>query len=481
MSLISALLALLASFSSFPSAARSPLGATRATLARLQVTVTTSSDWSGLEFTAGRVWAQKVSSSSGGPTVSPTQRGFTVDATPGSNSTAVVTLVYEASSALSSLQLKLTKGAVGSTYVKVRNTSTTRSFDVTSFIAGSEIQQRIVNLARLALFGRADPAMPRADARRLVLAAYYPWWGPGAYADPRLSDRPADRRFTTDAEDVLSMARQAKDHGIDGFVMSWAGDEENGAALDLLLSAQEQTGGTTSIYLETRQAAPEAGRTPSAAVLKQWITEAVARSTSPAFLTSGGKPVVFVFEMGLLGPAAWRSILDQLAKEGHPVRLVGDATTDNYLSVSWGFHQYDPNPQSIFDLATWNRSFSLATRLLNSPSPSDHLFAATVSPGFDDQAARGTTNPIVPRGANGERYAGTWKAALAAAPEWILVTSWNEWIEGTHVEPGAETGDLALRQTDSFAARFHAGTGQSRLGSPVGLRPVGPRTPSSSR
>jgi hypothetical protein len=61
---------------------------------------------------------------------------------------------------------------------------------------------------------------------------------------------------------------------------------------------------------------------------------------------------------------------------------------------------------------------------------------------------------VVNRGANGETYAGTWEAALASPAEWVVVTSWNEWFEGTAVEPGTSAGDLALRQTERYASMF---------------------------
>ena len=38
---------------------------------------------------------------------------------------------------------------------------------------------------------------------------------------------------------------------------------------------------------------------------------------------------------------------------------------------------------------------------------------------------------------------------MAAQPDWVLITSWNEWFEGTSVEPSVEYGDLALQNRRS--------------------------------
>lgn len=47
------------------------------------------------------------------------------------------------------------------------------------------------------------------------------------------------------------------------------------------------------------------------------------------------------------------------------------------------------------------------------------------------------------------------EAALATAPEWaVLLTSWNEWPEGTQIEPSVSYGDWYLHLTAQFAARL---------------------------
>jgi hypothetical protein len=47
-----------------------------------------------------------------------------------------------------------------------------------------------------------------------------------------------------------------------------------------------------------------------------------------------------------------------------------------------------------------------------------------------------------------------WEQAIAANPDWILVTSWNEWHEGSEIEPSLELGDRELKTTKQFARKF---------------------------
>ena len=77
---------------------------------------------------------------------------------------------------------------------------------------------------------------------------------------------------------------------------------------------------------------------------------------------------------------------------------------------------------------------------------------------IDDQKLRGNTNPVIDRD-GGARYDGTWSAALAGSPDWMVVTSWNEWFEDTEIEPGVATGSGALEQTASWSQAFKQQSG----------------------
>jgi hypothetical protein len=48
------------------------------------------------------------------------------------------------------------------------------------------------------------------------------------------------------------------------------------------------------------------------------------------------------------------------------------------------------------------------------------------------------------------------QAAIAANPDWILLTSWNEWHEGSEIEPSVENGEQALNTVAKFARQFRA-------------------------
>jgi hypothetical protein len=79
---------------------------------------------------------------------------------------------------------------------------------------------------------------------------------------------------------------------------------------------------------------------------------------------------------------------------------------------------------------------------------------ATVSPGEDDHFTRPATPTIQPR-LGGTRYDQTWQTALSTSADWVMVTSWNEWFEGTNVQPDNVNGSKALTQTAQWSSLFH--------------------------
>lgn len=456
--LIPALLAMTLVASTAAAVAR-PASGDAVTTVRLAVTVETTSDWTKVVLAPGRIEATKVVRSSPGATVISGSSGWELRPLVGTG-TLELEAVFDDVSGAAAYRVEVQKGAIGETTVTIRNTTAGQGKPLTvhntTTSASDPLNAARTSVPREAFMGRRQLSVPRADDRRLTLAFYYPWFGD--YREQGLAERPAQPRPTVDRAGVLSMTRQARAHGVDGFVVSWAGAARDGQEYDLAVAAAEQTAGVVAPYLETTEAAAEAQRTgrPTVAVVQQWLREVLQRRDSPAALKAGGESVVFVWDADQLTPQEWSLLISSSRLLGTPVRLVTDALSPDYSQVSWGLHRFvvnDPLPA----LAADHRHLSLRQ---HAPAALDdrvapRLYAATVSPGYDDTALRGDTNPVVPRGAAGERYDGSWAAATSSRPDWVLINSWNEWFEGTSVEPGTDTGDLALRQTGEHDRVWH--------------------------
>jgi len=48
----------------------------------------------------------------------------------------------------------------------------------------------------------------------------------------------------------------------------------------------------------------------------------------------------------------------------------------------------------------------------------------------------------------------TWRVAMEQNPNWIMICSWNEWHEGSEIEPSVEYGDYYIRLTREYADKF---------------------------
>ncbi len=67
-------------------------------------------------------------------------------------------------------------------------------------------------------------------------------------------------------------------------------------------------------------------------------------------------------------------------------------------------------------------------------------FALPVVSGWDTAIVRPGDSAVIPRDYgnhddNGAYYRKRWEDALENNPDWIVITSWNEWAEGTEIEP----------------------------------------------
>jgi hypothetical protein len=94
-------------------------------------------------------------------------------------------------------------------------------------------------------------------------------------------------------------------------------------------------------------------------------------------------------------------------------------------------------------LADYNRAHSA-----NKP----HI--STVMPGYDDSRIR--TGHAVRDRANGDYYRAAWQDAINRKAQAVIITSWNEWYEGTQIEPSQSYGNLYLDLTREWSARFQS-------------------------
>lgn len=307
--------------------------------------------------------------------------------------------------------------------------------------------------------------------QREVLAVYFAWlenpesWF-GAKGVYNAAHRPA--RGVYDSRDPRifpAHVREAREAGITGFICSWEG---RGAYQDRLLpslvAAAREVGLKISILLEQAPSREE--------VVENFEYLLDRYGKEPAWLrVPDGRLVVFIYVRPLaqLSEAAiWKEIMNRFrdriffsAFADSQLRGEDWSTFDMYWYYSYVYPSYSYTTVEKVDdqLADFFR------RHMRGRAAKGRYFAATVEPGLDKTAfvlhrpapELAESNPVTPR-LNGDYYRARWRAALKSGAPWIIINSWNEWIEGQEIEPSVEEGDLYLRLTREYAVPFLAGS-----------------------
>ena len=120
-------------------------------------------------------------------------------------------------------------------------------------------------------------------------------------------------------------------------------------------------------------------------------------------------------------PSAWNEALAPLSD----VRIFGHTTLVGRAKAS-GF-----DGLYTYDVVTWNGA--LFRRLCAQAHAAGLLCAPSVGPGYDARLA--TRHAVVRQRNDGSTYDRMWKTAIRAEADVVTITSYNEWQEGTQIEP----------------------------------------------
>ena len=263
--------------------------------------------------------------------------------------------------------------------------------------------------------------MPAAARAATVAVFYYPWystpatdgawehWDQNGHRPPRdvySSFYPVRGPYSSDDPTVLErQMREIATAGIDEVVVSWWGrgsDEDR--RLPAVAAAARRHGLQVAVHLE-----PYGGRS----------VETVAGDL--AYLASLGIRDVFVYHPRDLAASDWAALhaAQPALRLFAGTEAVGFAAAGRFT----GFYTYD---FLTYGAAKFVRLCAQAHAV--------HLLCApSVGPGYDGRRAG---EPPAWRGRrNGLTYDLLWAAALSAGPDMVTITSFNEWGEGTQIEP----------------------------------------------
>jgi hypothetical protein len=272
-----------------------------------------------------------------------------------------------------------------------------------------------------------DAARDRTDAGSSSVAVfYYAWygtprldgawlhWGQGQFQPPQgIGSTYYPRRgpySSGDPELLRDQMREIAGAGIDTVVVSWWGPGSmEDRRLRPVAAAARAAGLSVALHVE-----PWQGRTPDVVV------------DALRGLRGLGIRDVYVYDSTTATDDAWRAALARLPggmRVFAHTSLPGKARKGGFQ----GLYTYDV---LVNDGSSFRRMCAGAHRLGLACAPS-------VGPGFD--SLRATGEPRVRPRSDGRWYDHMWASAVRAHPDVVTITSYNEWHEGTQIEPARAT------------------------------------------
>ncbi len=272
----------------------------------------------------------------------------------------------------------------------------------------------------------AAPAHPSPAAKPRVAIFYYPWWGTpdrdGAWqhwsqnaheppTDIASSFYPARGPYSSSDQAVVrAQMREIARLGVDTVIVSWWGaDSAENARLPLVLREARAARLRVAAHLE-----PWTDRTPAS------VAEAI------RLLQLRGIREFFVYDSTAAPDAQWAAAL-----AGVPTAIVYANTPLTGKARNGGF-------DGVYTYDVYIYSGGAFPRMCSQARKAGLLCAPSVGPGYDAQRATGDKR-TQPR-KKGARYDEMWERAIRAQPALVTITSYNEWHEGTQIEPARTTG-----------------------------------------
>lgn len=263
-------------------------------------------------------------------------------------------------------------------------------------------------------------------------ANYYPSLGCYSSNDPKI---------------VAQHMNWIQEAGIGVVVITWWGkDSYEDRSLGLFLDEAEKAGVKIAIHLEPFYKSMEEARDQIVYVSERY-------GKHPALYRYHGSPLWYVYDSYRFSAAEWARLL---SKEGD--LSLRDTDADALFIGLWvqeneqdffkhsgfnGFYTYFASEGFVYGSTTANwktlAAFAQDSRL---------LFIPCVGPGYIDTRIRPWNEQNTEARLDGEYFEWMYREAAKVSPDFIGITSFNEWHEGTQIEPAVSKQVAEYRYED---------------------------------
>lgn len=321
------------------------------------------------------------------------------------------------------------------------------------------------------------PAPPAAGAEsRPVVALYFAWYELSDWNPSRMSDLPQVLYSCGERATLQRHIEQAHNAGIDAFMVAWTGREDGriDGRVRQLLDLAGPYGFKIAVFLDITAS----GNFQSAEQTRENLRYVINTFAShPNYLRFQNRPLIGFWALprvptfpGQNAYETWMQLRQELDPGGWTFWL-GEGVDFSYLDIFDAIYFFDiswaAEPSSA--LASYSRKLNAYNGAHGTSKP----FIATVMPGYDDTRMPGRETHYRDR-AGGEYYRKSWQAAIDYQAALAIINSWNEWYEGSHIEPSQNYGTQYLELTAQWVPQFKSGTPPPPPGPTPTPIPAGP-------
>ncbi|MGC9398278.1 MAG: glycoside hydrolase family 99-like domain-containing protein [Anaerolineae bacterium] len=299
--------------------------------------------------------------------------------------------------------------------------------------------------------GSAAPVL--AQEPPPVVAFYYAWFDWSTWDLP-LAAQPVEPYLSADPATIERHVLQARQASVDALILDWYGPQvENNQTetnLRILLDKAQLHG--TSAGLTVDIAGPFIQTEDDLLTALRVVRDKHTRH--PAYFRMGGRPVVFFWRQETYPVETWLSLRSQLDPD-RTMLWIAEGTDVDYLRAFDGLYLYSVAWSS--DPASQLMRWGDEVRRWSQQNGAVRYWVATVMPGYDDRAT-GRADAFVRAREEGAYYRACWAGASQSDADMVVITSFNEWLEGTQIEPAQSYGDYYLNLTAELAATYRQNT-----------------------
>ncbi len=284
---------------------------------------------------------------------------------------------------------------------------------------------------------------------KALLAFYYLWYTKDNWKYIPLDDEPEVFYSSDDEKTILKQIKFAKSNGLDGFITSWDGPNTySDKNFKKFLNLSQKNKFKSAIYYETLTSTGPRSEEQIYQHLKYTIQT---YGNHPAIFKVFGKPLIAIWASNEIPIQRWKKIINRLNVEKLDATFIAMGFDVSNLEVFDGIHQY-----GVILINDLKKEYQIVSQIVKNYymfGGKQKVWIATVQPGYDERKIPNRPGFYKERN-RGKFYEQTFEAAINSNPDLIFLTSWNEWWENTHIEPGRKIKNTYLNLTKSLSSKW---------------------------